>query len=82
MDTCSLERLSIFLLSRFETQKVTFHLLMSIGGSLAADQFKAIHDEGMPQYQRPFQKGSLYVHFNVEFPEPGSLNFEQIKVKL
>lgn len=47
---------------------------------LVADQFKAIHDEGMPQYQRPFTKGSLYVHFNVEFPEPGSLNLEQIKV--
>lgn len=32
-------------------------------------QFKAINDEGMPIYQRPFMKGKLYMHFSVEFPE-------------
>ena len=42
-----------------------------------ADSFKAINDEGMPIYQRPFMKGKLYIHFNVEFPE--SLNPEQVK---
>lgn len=34
-----------------------------------AEQFKAINDEGMPIYQRPFMKGKLYIHFAVEFPE-------------
>lgn len=33
------------------------------------DQFKAINDEGMPIYQRPFMKGKLYVHFSVDFPD-------------
>ncbi|TQE05620.1 hypothetical protein C1H46_008753 [Malus baccata] len=42
-----------------------------------ADSFKAINDEGMPMYQRPFMKGKLYIHFNVEFPE--SLSPEQVK---
>ncbi|XP_073139319.1 dnaJ protein homolog isoform X2 [Henckelia pumila] len=30
---------------------------------------KAINDEGMPIYQRPFAKGKLYIHFNEEFPD-------------
>lgn len=40
-------------------------------------QFKAINDEGMPMYQRPFMKGKLYIHFSVDFPESGSLSVEQ-----
>lgn len=42
-------------------------------------QFKAINDEGMPIYQRPFMKGKLYIHFSVDFPESGSLSREQCK---
>src|SRR5436305_1868379 len=42
-----------------------------------ADQFKAIDDEGMPMYQRPFMRGKLYIKFNVEFPE--SLSQDQVK---
>lgn len=42
-------------------------------------QFKAINEEGMPIYQRPFMKGKLYIHFSVEFPESGSLSEEQCK---
>ncbi|KAF3679336.1 Chaperone protein dnaJ 2 [Capsicum annuum] len=41
------------------------------------DQFKAINDEGMPMYQRPFMRGKLYIHFTVDFPE--SLTPEQCK---
>lgn len=44
-----------------------------------AGQFKAINDEGMPHYQRPFMKGRLYIHFSVDVPESGSLSLEQIK---
>ncbi|KAL0390688.1 UNVERIFIED_CONTAM: DnaJ protein [Sesamum calycinum] len=33
----------------------------------SADSYKAINDEGMPMYQRPFMKGKLYIHFNVDF---------------
>lgn len=43
-------------------------------------QFKAINDEGMPHYQRPFMKGRLYLHFSVEFPETGSMTPEQCKI--
>lgn len=42
-----------------------------------ADSYKAINDEGMPMYQRPFMKGKLYIHFNVDFPD--SLGQDQVE---
>lgn len=48
---------------------------MSLG--YLVDSFKAINDEGMPMYQRPFMKGKLYIHFTVEFPD--SLAVDQCK---
>lgn len=42
-------------------------------------QSKAINDEGMPHYQRPFMKGRLYIHFSVEFPDSGVLSADQCR---
>nr|GMD50719.1 DnaJ protein homolog [Ipomoea batatas] len=39
------------------------------GEVVKPDQFKAINDEGMPMYQKPFMRGKLYIHFTVDFPE-------------
>ncbi|XP_050371612.1 dnaJ protein homolog [Argentina anserina] len=47
------------------------------GAVVKPDSFKAINDEGMPMYQRPFMKGKLYIHFSVDFPE--TLSLEQVK---
>lgn len=47
------------------------------GEVVKPDQFKAIYEEGMPMYRRPFMKGKLYIHFTVEFPD--SLSPEQVK---
>ncbi|XP_065866335.1 dnaJ protein homolog ANJ1 [Euphorbia lathyris] len=47
------------------------------GEVVKPDSFKGINDEGMPLYQRPFMKGKLYIHFNVEFPD--SLSPDQVK---
>lgn len=44
-----------------------------------AGQSKAINDEGMPHHQRPFIKGRLYIHFNVDFPDSGILSHEQCR---
>jgi len=44
------------------------------GDIIKPNSFKAIFDEGMPTYQRPFDKGRLFVHFTVKFPEPGDLS--------
>lgn len=51
----------------------------SPGEIIKPGQYKAINDEGMYVYQRPFMKGRLYIHFNVDFPESGSLSPEQCK---
>lgn len=47
------------------------------GEVIKPGQYKAINDEGMPQYQRLIMKGRLYIHFNVEFPDPGVLSPDQ-----
>ncbi|CAH8307318.1 unnamed protein product [Eruca vesicaria subsp. sativa] len=47
------------------------------GEVVKPDSYKAISDEGMPIYQRPFMKGKLYIHFTVEFPD--SLSPDQIR---
>ncbi|KAL6202619.1 hypothetical protein ACLB2K_026327 [Fragaria x ananassa] len=47
------------------------------GEVVKPDSFKAVNDEGMPMYGRPFMKGKLYIHFSVEFPE--TLSLEQVK---
>ncbi|ORX90055.1 dnaJ-like protein subfamily A member 2-like protein [Basidiobolus meristosporus CBS 931.73] len=40
---------------------------------------KCIMGEGMPQYKRPFDKGNLYVQFDVEFPPNGWLSNPEYK---
>jgi DnaJ family protein A protein 2 len=47
------------------------------GQVIKHDQYKAIDDEGMPMYQRPFMRGKLYIHFTVEFPD--TLTADQMK---
>ncbi|KAJ6337979.1 hypothetical protein OIU76_007621 [Salix suchowensis] len=42
-------------------------------------QYKAINDEGMPHHHRPFMRGKLYIHFNVAFPDSGTLSPEQCR---
>jgi len=36
--------------------------------------FKAIKDEGMPHVKNPYNRGSLFIEFDVAFPNPDSLN--------
>ncbi|PKA66051.1 DnaJ protein like [Apostasia shenzhenica] len=47
------------------------------GEVVKPDRFKAMYDEGMPIYQRPFMRGKLYIHFTVDFPD--SLTPDQCK---
>ncbi|GLJ30744.1 hypothetical protein SUGI_0609300 [Cryptomeria japonica] len=54
-------------------------LKSSPGEIVKPGQYKAINDEGMPAYQRPFMRGRLYIHFSVDFPDSGSLLPEQCK---
>eukprot|EP00262_Sarcandra_glabra_P010834 TRINITY_DN2632_c1_g1_i1.p1 TRINITY_DN2632_c1_g1~~TRINITY_DN2632_c1_g1_i1.p1 ORF type:complete len:418 (+),score=88.84 TRINITY_DN2632_c1_g1_i1:291-1544(+) len=49
------------------------------GEIIKPGQYKAINDEGMPHHQRPFMKGRLYIHFNVDFPDSGVLSLDQCR---
>lgn len=44
------------------------------GEVIKPDHYKAINDEGMPNFGKPFIKGRLYIHFDVVFPESGVLS--------
>ncbi|CAI9774536.1 unnamed protein product [Fraxinus pennsylvanica] len=64
-----------FILSHLDGRQL---LIKSQPGEVVKpDSTKAINDEGMPMHGRPFMKGKLYIHFNVDFPE--SLTAEQVK---
>jgi DnaJ homolog subfamily A member 2 len=49
------------------------------GEILAPGSIRAIAKEGMPIYKNPFEKGNLYIKFDVVFPEKNSLSEEAIK---
>ncbi|KAJ8549188.1 hypothetical protein K7X08_032895 [Anisodus acutangulus] len=54
-----------FILTHLDNRKL---LIKSQPGEIAKpDQFKAINDEGMPMYQRPFMRGKLYIHLTIDF---------------
>jgi len=40
--------------------------------------FKAIFDEGMCDWNRSYEKGKLFIQFNVVFPQPGDIADENI----
>ncbi|KAH6767496.1 DNAJ-like protein 2 [Perilla frutescens var. hirtella] len=64
-----------FVLTHLDGRKL---LIKSDPGKVTKpDSYKAINDEGMPQYQRPFVKGQLVIHFIVDFPEPGIISPEK-----
>ena len=50
------------------------------GEVIKPGQQKAINDEGMPQHNRPFMKGRLYIKFNVDFPDSGFLSPDQCRL--
>lgn len=41
--------------------------------------FKVVYDEGMPHHHRPMEKGRLFIHFDVKFPEPGDLSDKDVQ---
>lgn len=41
---------------------------------------KAVMGEGMPQYKNPFEKGNLFVTFEIQFPDNNFTNENKLKV--
>eukprot|EP01132_Coremiostelium_polycephalum_P006195 gene6195-7716_t len=44
------------------------------------NDIKCIYNEGMPGYKRPFEKGRLFVKFDVIFPTNGQISAENAKL--
>jgi len=47
----------------------TLRIEMAGGRVVKHDAVKMINHEGMPQHGNPFNKGGLYVHFRLKFPD-------------
>lgn len=45
------------------------HVATPAGRVIKPDSWEKVEGEGMPMHGRPFEKGYLYIHFEVEFPE-------------
>ncbi|EGW02019.1 DnaJ-like subfamily A member 2 [Cricetulus griseus] len=39
---------------------------------------RVVRGEGMPQYRNPFEKGDLYIKFDVQFPENNWINPDKL----
>lgn len=39
-----------------------------------------VKGEGMPQYRNPFEKGDLYIKFDVQFPENNWIDADKLNV--
>ena len=47
------------------------------GTVVRPDSWMRVADEGMPTHGRPYEKGNLYIHYSVEFPD--AVSQEQVK---
>ncbi|CAK1549797.1 unnamed protein product [Leptosia nina] len=54
-------------------------LVRHTGGVIKPGDIKGIKGEGMPQHKNPFEKGNLYMKFEVNFPENNFATEEQLK---
>jgi len=57
----------------------TLYIQSAKGEIIKQGDIRMIPNEGMPQHKNPFNKGNLYIHFNVEFPKPGSLTDKKLQ---
>ncbi|KAI8847734.1 hypothetical protein BC829DRAFT_490540 [Chytridium lagenaria] len=57
-------------------------LLVSIipGEVIKPGDIKCIAHEGMPAYKRPYDKGNLYIKFDIEFPPPNFARPETLRM--
>lgn len=47
---------------------------------LFSGSVRVVRGEGMPQYRNPFEKGDLYVKFDVQFPQNNWISPEKLVV--
>ena len=47
---------------------------------ITPNTIKVLEGEGMPKWQNPFKRGNLIIHFDIEFPETGSIQQDYVKI--
>lgn len=47
---------------------------------VSSGSVRMVRGEGMPQYRNPFDKGDLYVKFDVQFPQNNWISPEKLVV--
>ncbi|BFZ12603.1 hypothetical protein BsWGS_15642 [Bradybaena similaris] len=50
------------------------------GEIISPGKLKMVPDEGMPQHRNPYEKGNLYINFNIDFPERNFTSEDKLKV--
>ncbi len=48
------------------------------GEVIKPGMIKAVNNEGMPAYKRPFDKGSLFIQFEINFPQNNWVDAKQL----
>lgn len=48
----------------------------------SSGSIRVVRGEGMPQYRNPFEKGDLYIKFDVQFPENNWISPEKLTVSV
>lgn len=52
----------------------TLQGIIAPGEVIQPDEVRVMEGEGMPEYKRPFEKGHLFIHFDLVFPPPNWTN--------
>ena len=47
---------------------------------ILSGMMKTVMEEGMPKYRNPFEKGNLYIKFDVNFPANNFVDEPKLKV--
>ena len=55
--------------------------IICVSSVWSSGSVKCVMEEGMPTYRNPFQKGNLYVKFEITFPPNKFANENQLKVR-
>ncbi|KAI8616656.1 hypothetical protein BC830DRAFT_1167650 [Chytriomyces sp. MP71] len=67
-----------FHIQHLDDRVLVVHVLP--GEMIKPDEVKCIPGEGMPEYKRPFDKGNLYVKFEVIFPDVNTITDDKLKL--
>ncbi|KAI8904314.1 hypothetical protein EDD86DRAFT_213114 [Gorgonomyces haynaldii] len=66
-----------FVITHLDNRNLVVNIIP--GETITPGQTKVIQGEGMPEYKRPFDKGDLYVTFELLFPPPHSIDQQKLK---